>query len=318
MTAPRPLRLGLIGCGGIFRSVYASIFQRLAGRVHLAAVCDLDPAAASAAATQFGLARFLTDPAALLSAEKLDAVIILTPEHANAPTAMAVLRAGLPVYLEKPPALSSVELAQLREVERETGGVVYVAFNRRHAPLARQLRLPDRPLRRVTAALDRSDRAAASFPNTAIHLLDSVPFFAGAALEQAQVRFSPGPEETGWKISGQIAGAPSEWLFRPTAKASAEWFRFEFEGAARELHFLTPGGQSSDSFLRVEENGAPPEIIPAAVGDDLETMGYVDCLRCFLDHLERRDLAASPHRLSSAAESIALMEAMQRAASSLL
>jgi predicted dehydrogenase/threonine dehydrogenase-like Zn-dependent dehydrogenase len=64
---------------------------------------------------------------------------IATTHSSHAELAIRGLRAGKLVFMEKPPCLSWEELEELRAALQETGGTLFVGFNRRHAPLARKL-----------------------------------------------------------------------------------------------------------------------------------------------------------------------------------
>ena len=74
----------------------------------------------------------IEDPAASL-------VAIATRHASHAELALAALRAGKAVYVEKPPCLTAQQLADLRQVRAESGQVLFVGFNRRHAPLTKAL-----------------------------------------------------------------------------------------------------------------------------------------------------------------------------------
>lgn len=67
-------------------------------------------------------------------------VAIATRHASHAEFAMKAMRAGKAVYVEKPPCLNAVELTELRYVREESGQLLFVGFNRRHAPLSDPLR----------------------------------------------------------------------------------------------------------------------------------------------------------------------------------
>jgi myo-inositol 2-dehydrogenase / D-chiro-inositol 1-dehydrogenase len=93
-----PLRAAVIGAGWIGRKH----LDVLTGRddVTVAAVCDLDEAAATEAAPP-GAAAF-TDWRELLDSASPDAVWVCTPPRGHRPPAVAALERGIAVYLEKP------------------------------------------------------------------------------------------------------------------------------------------------------------------------------------------------------------------------
>lgn len=64
----------------------------------------------------------------LLGSIPVDIVIIATPLHTHATLAIAALRAGADVLLEKPPVTDLTSFARLEAATQETGGLVQVGF----------------------------------------------------------------------------------------------------------------------------------------------------------------------------------------------
>ncbi len=90
---------------------------------------------------RFGFTTMSTDAEAVFADETVDAVFVVTRHHSHADLTCRALAAGKAVFVEKPLALSSDELARVVEVVRETGNDrLTVGFNRRFAPLLVDLR----------------------------------------------------------------------------------------------------------------------------------------------------------------------------------
>ena len=87
-----------------------------------------------------GLDIFLTtDYREVLELKEVDAVFICTPDHLHAEHAIAALRAGKHVFLEKPMAISTEDCdAILREAE-VAKGKLYVGHNMRFFPVIRKM-----------------------------------------------------------------------------------------------------------------------------------------------------------------------------------
>jgi predicted dehydrogenase len=134
-TSARHIRAGFIGCGShAFRNVYPT-FQF--APVNLIATCDLDADKAASFARQFGAERSYTDHRKMIESEKLDAVFIVTNYDENGrpryvKLATDCVRAGLDVWMEKPPAASSAELEELRAIAGERR--VMVGFKKMFFP----------------------------------------------------------------------------------------------------------------------------------------------------------------------------------------
>jgi predicted dehydrogenase len=122
------IRLGVIGYGRRIRHVLATIELFKAG-TQVAAV--FDPQAASLKRDYpeaLGQATVYDDLDQMLDQSGLDGVLIGTRCSLHAPYAVAVLDRNLPLFLEKPVAISWEQLAALREAAGRTRSPVVVSF----------------------------------------------------------------------------------------------------------------------------------------------------------------------------------------------
>lgn len=94
-----PFRLGIIGTG-IVAGLHLDAVDALPD-VELVAVCDVDATRANDAAKRFG-ARAFTDYREMLTAERLDGVVITSPHALHTEMALAAAKAGVAILLEKP------------------------------------------------------------------------------------------------------------------------------------------------------------------------------------------------------------------------
>ena len=122
------LRAGVVGAG-VFGGYHAAKWANLPG-VELAAVHDPHPDRAQALAERHG-ARAVADAAALFDA--VDVVSIASPAHAHAAWALAALKAGKPVYVEKPLATDLGEADAIAGEAARRGLVVACGFSERAA-----------------------------------------------------------------------------------------------------------------------------------------------------------------------------------------
>lgn len=122
-------RLGVVGAGNLSsKRIYPYIG---AAGARLAGVCDLDRAKAERNAALFGGTPY-TDMEAMLDAERPDGVIICTGPAGHAALAPIALRRGIPVYTEKPPALTAADALAVARVSKETGVLCTTAFKKRY------------------------------------------------------------------------------------------------------------------------------------------------------------------------------------------
>ena len=93
-------RVALLGAGYI-ADWHAQALKSVDG-LELVAVCDRFETKAEALASKFNVPRVYGSLEEMLAAEKLDSVHVLTPPDRHFESALAVLEAGVGVFLEKP------------------------------------------------------------------------------------------------------------------------------------------------------------------------------------------------------------------------
>lgn len=132
MAEARKAKLAFIGCGNF---ATASIFPNipLIPEIDLVAVCDLDREKAERNARNFGARRVYADMEEMLDKEDLDGVFTIGPAPQQYKLAPHVLRRGIPVYVEKPSANTSVEAKELAELAEAHGTWGQVGFMKRFA-----------------------------------------------------------------------------------------------------------------------------------------------------------------------------------------
>jgi len=74
-----------------------------------------------------------TDMHAMLDAEKPDGVIVCVGPQGHPKLAIDVMRAGYPVYTEKPPSTTATEALAVARVAKQTGQMCMTAFKKRYA-----------------------------------------------------------------------------------------------------------------------------------------------------------------------------------------
>lgn len=128
MSAPeRVLRVGILGAGWVAGDRHAPVYRRLR-RTHLVAVCDQRPDRARTFAQRHGIA-VATDSLDELLACDLDLVSICTPPFAHRDQAIALLRAGCHVFLEKPMAMNLADAEAMAAAARVSNRLLCVSHN---------------------------------------------------------------------------------------------------------------------------------------------------------------------------------------------
>ena len=185
------LRVGLVGAGG----VGARHARTLAGfeDVELVAVCDPDGAAAAALAGELG-AGVTADLDGLLAAG-VQAVWLCVPPFAHGEPEQAVVRAGLPFFVEKPLAADLAVAEEVAAAVAAAGLPTATGYHWRHLDTVTRARaaLAGTDVRLVGARWwgttpppawwSREDRSGGQVVEQATHVLDLVRLLAGEVTE---------------------------------------------------------------------------------------------------------------------------------------
>jgi len=124
------LQAAVIGCGGISK-VHIIALKTLQD-VEIAAVCDIIPERAQAAAEDTG-AKAYTDWHETVALPEIDTVHICLPHYLHAPVAIEALKNGKNVLTEKPMATSVADArAMIAASEEEGSGMLGVIFQNRY------------------------------------------------------------------------------------------------------------------------------------------------------------------------------------------
>ena len=130
-----PIPLAIIGCGLIGCKRAASLQPG-----QLRYTCDLDATRAAGLAKICPGAIPITDYHQALADPAVHAVIVATLNSSLAPIALAAVRAGKHVLVEKPGALNAAQLRTVQMAAEQTGARVRIGYNHRFHPALQQAR----------------------------------------------------------------------------------------------------------------------------------------------------------------------------------
>lgn len=147
----RKYRVAVIGCGALARGTHLPN-TRKNPRLELVCACDISRAAAEKCRGEFGAERAETDWRRVIDADDIDLVVLATTHHVRGEVIIPALRAGKPVYTEKPLAPSLAEMGAIVRETRRTGVPVCVGHNRRSGPAVLEFRRLLEKARRSGAA----------------------------------------------------------------------------------------------------------------------------------------------------------------------
>lgn len=127
-VADGPLRIGLLGAGGIATAPYGVLpnvghYDDIA----VVAIADTDAELATAVAKQYGIPRAYSSLTQMLDEAQLDAVVNLTPIPVHAATSKMILERGLHLATEKPLASTLAEADELIAIADSAGLIIVAA-----------------------------------------------------------------------------------------------------------------------------------------------------------------------------------------------
>lgn len=125
--------VALVGAGNLARWAHLPNLKKTPG-VRLRAIHSASGARGKSYAVRFGAGYCATDYDEILKDPEIQVVVIVSRNPQHASQALAALRAGKHVFVEKPMALTREECGELFRAVEETGKQLTVGFNRRYAP----------------------------------------------------------------------------------------------------------------------------------------------------------------------------------------
>ena len=176
-----PVRIGVIGAGS-FGQRHIRAYARNVG-VEIVGIADCDADRAQSVAARWGISNWYEDGLTMLRSCRPDGVSVATPASHHLEPTLAALAQSCSVLLEKPVALSSVDVATIVDAAHASEGFVMPAHILRFAAPYIELRGRLRggaigTLLGVSAVRDRGRGHAQLFPDlhpalmTAIHDID--------------------------------------------------------------------------------------------------------------------------------------------------
>jgi predicted dehydrogenase len=136
----KPLRVGIIGCGGI-AMVQVEHIKKCAG-VSLVCGADIKPAALDRMRERHGVTRLYEDFNVMLKevGDDVDAISVCTPNGVHRDAAIAALNAGKHVLCEKPMAMSAAQAQEMADAAKANGVEFIIGFQLRYEAKSKVLR----------------------------------------------------------------------------------------------------------------------------------------------------------------------------------
>jgi predicted dehydrogenase/GT2 family glycosyltransferase len=322
---PRPaLRLALVGCGEVTREKHLPALRRVPS-IEVIALADLDPGRREGLARAHGIPHAVASVEAVLGLEGVDAIGVCVPPSAHAEVAVAALRAGAHVWIDKPLALDLGDCERIRAAAAASAARVVVGFHMRsHRLLARARAIVTSgalgPLESIRCTWSsprddvdlpawraRRDRGGGALIEIGVHHVDLWRYLTGAEVEEVFALSRDGVRHDEHalvtaRLSGGILAstalserAPHQIEVEVTggdARLHVDCLRFE--GLDVSTHRDRPGAASTRLRRAAHALGALPEGLRVMRrGGD-----YHDSYRLAWEHFEEAIRTGQPARAS--------------------
>jgi predicted dehydrogenase len=285
-AARAPVRLAILGAGGVAQSKYLPALAQLRSRwepVELVALSTLDARAADKLSTLWN-APVYGDSASLLRDHRPDAVLVTSSDDAHAELTLAALEADAHVLVEKPIAQSLESAAAMCRAAETADRLLVTTCNKRYSPpYAEARRLLDR------GAVPRPALFSAKFvlgyeyvdllPSGTIHVFDLARHFMGDVRRLSAVSAAA---DAGIVVTIEFAsGAIGSVVTSAAALSLHAWERVEIFG---EHAWLEVDDQSTLTLHAAEYEPAQvwSPVAPNTLLSAEESGGYVGMLEAFL------------------------------------
>lgn len=130
---------GFIGCGEVTEKKSGPAFNEVPGS-HVEAVMSRHEDNARSYAERHHIRKWYTDAQELIDDPDINAIYVATPPSSHATYAIMAMKAGKPVYVEKPLASSYMDCMRINRISEETGIPCFVAYYRRYLPYFKRVK----------------------------------------------------------------------------------------------------------------------------------------------------------------------------------
>ncbi len=135
----KEVKWGFVGCGEVTEKKSGPAFSQVNGS-SVVAVMSRNINKARNYAERHGINKYYSDAQELVNDPEVNAVYIATPPSSHATFAIMAMKAGKPVYVEKPLAASYEDCIRINRVSEQTKVPCFVAYYRRYLPYFKKVK----------------------------------------------------------------------------------------------------------------------------------------------------------------------------------
>lgn len=135
----KQINWGFIGCGEVTEKKSGPAFNEVPDS-QVVAVMSRREEHVRAYAEKHHIRKWYTDAQMLIDDPDVNAIYIATPPSSHATFAIMSMRAGKPVYVEKPLASNYEDCVRINRISEQTGVPCFVAYYRRYLPYFKRVK----------------------------------------------------------------------------------------------------------------------------------------------------------------------------------
>jgi predicted dehydrogenase len=129
-----PVNWGIIGCGDVTEVKSGPAFNKVPNS-KLIAVMRRNAEKAKDYAQRHGVGKWYSNADELINDPDVNAIYVATPPLSHEEYAIKAMKAGKPVYLEKPMTINAASAKRVEQISKEAGVKMVIAHYRRQQPL---------------------------------------------------------------------------------------------------------------------------------------------------------------------------------------
>lgn len=286
------VRLGIIGTGGVAQSKHIPAIMRLKTTwepVTFAAFSVRNEHQGEKVQEMYGVPWY-PDYREMLDKERLDGVLVLSPDAVHFEHAMECMRRGINVLVEKPLTRSLTENKKLCEYADEHKLILMTVSNKRFAPpyLRAKEYMPENPAM-ISAKFNLGYDYVDILESGTIHIFDLVRYFMGdvaalsaVATKRYDFNRTDYPFDNACINLEFVSGAIGNIYTSSTALSLKPWERVEIYG---EKQWLSVEDQCTLIVHKSEEGGSLVwnPVFPNTLLFDEEFGGYMGLIENFIE-----------------------------------
>jgi predicted dehydrogenase len=128
------IQIGIVGCGEVTQIIHLPSLSYLADKFMVTALCDISNNVLNQVGNQWQISQRYLDYRDLLAKAEVDAILVASPDAYHSEIALAAIKAGKHLMIEKPMCITLNEADEIIAAKEQAQVTVQVGYMRRYAP----------------------------------------------------------------------------------------------------------------------------------------------------------------------------------------